>query len=144
MSSNSACIFCQIVAGEIPAHRVYEDEKVLVFMDLFPAHAGHTLIIPRAHSESLFETTSQDLQAVIAASKPLADALRQVFRPDGIAVMQLNGAAAGQTVFHYHMHLIPRNDGEPFGMHGKQRGDDQELSRQAAELAEAFQSSPSR
>ena len=143
MSTISSCIFCQIVADEAPAHRVYEDEKVLIFMDLFPAHAGHTLIIPRAHGDSLFETSSQDLQAVIAESKPLAEALRQVFQPDGIAVIQLNGAAAGQTVFHYHMHLIPRNEGEPFGVHGKKRADDNELARQAAALAEVFQSSSS-
>lgn len=143
MSTTRSCIFCQIVAGEAPAHRVYEDAKILIFMDLFPAHPGHTLIIPRSHGESLFETSSQDLQAVIAESKPLAEALRQVFQPDGIAVMQLNGAAAGQTVFHYHMHLIPRNEGEPFGVHGKKRADDHELARQAAALAEVFQPSSS-
>ena len=139
MSETSACIFCQIVAGAAPAHRVYGDENVLIFMDLFPAHPGHTLIIPRAHSENLLETSEADLQAVMTHSKNLAQALYQVFEPDGIAVMQLNGAAAGQTVFHYHMHLIPRIEGEPFGMHGKKRANDDELARQAAALRKAFQ-----
>jgi len=139
LSDNDDCIFCAIVAGKAPAHRVYEDDQVLIFMDLFPAHTGHTLVIPKRHGASVFETTVADLQAVIAQSKPLAEALRTVFEPDGIAVLQLNGAAAGQTVFHYHMHLIPRNEGEPFGIHGKKMGDAEELAAHAARLAEAFE-----
>lgn len=133
------CIFCAIVAGTAPAHRVYEDDRVLIFMDLFPAHKGHTLVIPKAHRESLFEASVEELQAVVAQTKPLAEALRAVFAPDGIAVMQLNGAAAGQTVFHYHMHLIPRMAGEPFGVHGKKRADEAALAAQAARLAEVFE-----
>ena len=139
MSDHGDCIFCAIVAGKAPAHRVYEDEQILIFMDLFPAHAGHTLVIPKRHSESLFETSSEDLQAVIAQSKPLAEALRSVFDSDGIAVIQLNGEAAGQTVFHYHMHLIPRNTGEPFGIHGKKQAAAEVLAGQAARLAAVFE-----
>ena len=139
MSDHGDCIFCAIVAGKAPAHRVYEDERILIFMDLFPAHAGHTLVIPKRHSESLFETSSEDLQAVIVQSKPLAEALRSVFDSDGIAVIQLNGEAAGQTVFHYHMHLIPRNTGEPFGIHGKKKAAAEVLAGQAARLAAVFE-----
>lgn len=138
LSESSDCIFCAIVAGRAPAHRVFEDERVLIFMDLFPAQPGHTLIIPKQHGETLFETSSEDLQAVAAHSKPLASAIRSVFRPDGIAVMQLNGAAAGQTVFHYHMHLIPRQAGDPFRGHGKEPGDPDELARHATQLGAAF------
>ena len=138
MSPEAPCIFCEIVARRASAHRVYEDESVLIFMDLFPAHPGHTLVIPKLHNETLFETSTDDLKAVIAQSKPLAHAIRQVFEPDGIAVIQLNGAAAGQTVFHYHMHLIPRNEGEPFGIHGKRMGDAAVLASQAAKLAAVF------
>jgi histidine triad (HIT) family protein len=138
MTRSNDCIFCSIVAGDAPAHRVYEDERVLIFMDLFPAHAGHTLIIPKRHGENLFEVAPEDLDAVIRQSKALAEALRTVLEPDGIAVIQLNGAAAGQTVFHYHMHLIPRMEGEPFGVHGKKRGDDDALTDHAARLAAAF------
>jgi len=138
MTRSNDCIFCSIVAGDAPAHRVYEDERVLIFMDLFPAHAGHTLIIPKRHGENLFEVAPEDLDAVIRQSKALAEALRTVLRPDGIAVVQLNGAAAGQTVFHYHMHLIPRMEGEPFGVHGKKRAADDVLTDHAARLAAAF------
>ena len=132
------CIFCAIVEGHAPAHRVYEDDRILIFMDLFPAHEGHPLIIPKRHGKNLFEVHSEDLAAVIRQSVPLGRALEAVFDPDGIAVIQLNGAAAGQTVFHYHMHLIPRREGEPFGVHGKQRADDALLADHAARLALAY------
>ena len=134
----SNCIFCAIVDGRAPAHTVYEDERILVFMDLFPAHEGHALIIPKRHGENLFDVEPDDLEAVMRASVRLGEAQKHVFSPDGIAVMQLNGAAAGQTVFHYHMHLIPRLKGEPFGVHGKKQGDSRVLAAQAARLAEAF------
>lgn len=136
------CIFCAIIAGRAPAHRVYEDERILIFMDLFPAHAGHTLLVPKRHGENLFEVELEDLDAIIRASVSLGDALKQVFAPDGIAVVQLNGAAAGQTVFHYHMHLIPRMEGEPFGVHGKKQGDAAELADQAARLAAVYTPAP--
>ena len=132
------CIFCAIIAGRAPAHRVYEDDRILIFMDLFPAHAGHTLIVPKRHGENLFEVEAGDLDAIIRASVSLGDALKRVFAPDGIAVIQLNGAAAGQTVFHYHMHLIPRMEGEPFGVHGKKQGDAAELADQAARIAAVY------
>lgn len=132
------CIFCAIIAGRAPAHRVYEDDRILIFMDLFPAHAGHTLIVPKRHGENLFEVEAGDLDAIIRASVSLGEALKRVFAPDGIAVIQLNGAAAGQTVFHYHMHLIPRMEGEPFGVHGKKQGDAAELADQAARLAAVY------
>ena len=138
MTTASDCIFCAIVQGRAPAHRIYEDDRILVFMDLFPAHEGHSLIIPKAHGRDLFEIHPDDLAAVICQSVALGRALHSVFDPDGIAVMQLNGAAAGQTVFHYHMHLIPRNQGEAFATHGKQRADDAVLAEHAARLSAAF------
>jgi histidine triad (HIT) family protein len=138
LSPHGDCIFCAIVADKAPAHRVYEDDRVLIFMDLFPAHMGHTLLIPKRHGATLFDTAVEDLRAVIAQSKPLAEAMQSVFEPDGIAVIQLNGAAAGQTVFHYHMHMIPRNEGEPFGIHGKKMADAEVLADHAARLAAAF------
>ena len=138
MTTNEDCIFCAIVTGNAPAHRVYEDDQILIFMDLFPAHTGHTLIIPKQHGATLIETSTEDLKAMIASSKPLAEAIHEVFDPDGIAIVQLNGEAAGQTVFHYHMHLIPRNKGEPFGIHGKRRADAQDLADHASRLAAAF------
>ena len=139
MSAENACIFCMIVAGEAPAHKVYENDRLLIFMDLFPVSPGHTLIIPKAHGKDLFEVEPGDLQAMIAHSKPLAEAIREVFSPDGIAVVQLNGAAAGQTVFHYHMHLIPRMEGDPpGGLHGKKQAEASVLAERASKLAEVF------
>lgn len=132
------CIFCRIVAGDAPAHRVHEDERTLTFLDLFPVGRGHLLVVPKTHGENLFEVGAEDLQAVMAVSQRMAFALREALAPDGIGVHQLNGAAAGQTVFHYHMHLIPRHMGDPPALHGRVQGDDAELARTAAEIRAAL------
>jgi len=132
------CIFCRIVAGQATASRILEGPDCLVFMDLFPASKGHTLIIPKPHSESLFETPVEALSRVMAISKPLAEALRAVFEPDGLSVIQLNGAAAGQTVFHYHMHLIPRWFGQPLHIHGRRKAERARLDTQAATVRAAL------
>ena len=132
------CIFCKIVRKEAPAHVVHEDDRVLVFMDIFPVADGHTLIIPKAHATNLLHAEEGDLAAVIARSRPVAQALRKVLAPDGIGVFQLNGAAAGQTVFHYHMHLIPRNQGDALQIHSRTPGDPQRLAELARRLGEAL------
>ena len=132
------CIFCKIVSGEAPAHRVYEDNRTLSFMDLFPVADGHTLVIPKAHYSNLLDAAPTDLSAVIEQSHRLAHALREVFAPDGIGVFQLNGAAAGQTVFHYHMHLIPRMQGDPLQIHSRSEGDARRLAENARRLASAL------
>ena len=132
------CIFCKIVSGEAPASVVAEDERTLVFMDLFPSSEGHTLIIPKNHFPDLFDADPADLRAVIERSQQVAHALRRVVSPDGIGVYQLNGSAAGQSVFHYHMHLIPRMQGDPLTMHGRGQADPQQLNELAAKLAAAL------
>ena len=132
--SKPDCIFCHIVAGDAPAHRVHEDERTLTFLDLFPVGRGHLLVVPKRHGENLFDVDPEDLQAVMAVSRRMAFALREALAPDGIGVHQLNGAAAGQTVFHYHMHLIPRNQGDPPVLHGRVQGEESELARTAAEI----------
>jgi histidine triad (HIT) family protein len=131
------CIFCKIVAGEAPAHRVHEDERTLAFMDLFPVADGHVLVIPKAHCHNLLDAELDDLRAVGARSRSLARAIREVLSPDGIGTFQLNGAAAGQTVFHYHLHLIPRRAGDALQIHGRGRGDPARLAEVASRLAEA-------
>ncbi len=133
------CIFCRIAAGEAPCFRVYEDARVLVFLDIFPTSRGHTLLIPKAHSENLFETDPDDLAAVVRVSRRIARTLRKELAPDGLGVFQLNGAAAGQTVFHYHMHLIPRRQGEGMQVHSRVRGDDAELAALAERLRLALE-----
>lgn len=132
------CIFCKIVSGEAPAHRVFEDERTLVFMDLFPVAKGHSLVIPKAHSTNLLDTDDEELAAVVTHSRRVAHAIRRALAPDGIGVAQLNGAAAGQTIFHYHMHLIPRMQGEPFQLHGRTQGDPEQLAETARKLAAAL------
>lgn len=107
------CIFCKIVKGEIPCFKVYEDDRVLAFEDINPITTGHTLIIPKTHAENLWEISAKDLAAIAAVSKKVADAIKVVLKPAGMAVAQLNGRAVNQVVMHYHMHLIPRGEQEP-------------------------------
>jgi histidine triad (HIT) family protein len=132
------CIFCRIVRGEAPCHHVYEDDLVIAFMDIQPVGDGHLLVVPKRHFETLLEADEASLLAVASVSRRLALALRRAFSPDGIGVHQLNGAAAGQTVFHYHMHLIPRNHGDPILFHGRKAGDPARLAENAKRIAAAL------
>lgn len=131
-----ACIFCAIVAGRAPCHRVTEDDQTLVFMDLFPAMPGHTLVVTREHFENVHDATPEAMAAVGAMAKRVADALRAEFTPAGLSVYQANGAAAGQTVFHYHMHLMPRAEGSTLTLHGRAQAQADELARIAARLSD--------
>jgi histidine triad (HIT) family protein len=110
------CIFCKIRDGQIPSMRVYEDERTLCIMDVSPLNAGHCLVITRAHAATLFDTDPADLSAAIVAAQKVALAIRQALKPDGLNMLQANGAAAFQSVPHFHLHLIPRwtNDGKGF------------------------------
>ena len=132
------CIFCQIVEGRASAHVVDDDERTLVFMDIFPVADGHTLIIPKRHCDDLFAADPEDLRAVVTRSHQVAAAIRRVIAPDGLGVFQLNGAAAGQTVFHYHMHLIPRNAGDSLQIHSRKPGDPERLAEVASALKAAL------
>ncbi len=107
------CIFCKIVKGEIPSSMVYQDDRVLAFADINPITTGHTLIIPKAHAENIWEMAPEDLTAIHLASKKVAEAMKSALDPDGIALMQLNGKGVNQVVMHYHLHLIPRPKGGP-------------------------------
>jgi histidine triad (HIT) family protein len=107
------CTFCRIVKGELPCFKVFEDQRVLAFEDINPIAEGHTLIIPRRHAENLWEISEEDLAAIHLVSKKVVHALREVLKPTGIAVLQLNGQGAMQAVLHYHLHLVPRIPGTP-------------------------------
>lgn len=131
---SESCIFCRIVAGNAPAHIVYTDDRLVAFLDLFPAHRGHTLIIPRRHSDDIFNAEPDDIAAVGRLAVPLARVLDRVIGADGLGVHQLNRAAAGQTVFHYHMHLIPQTAGQPLSIHGRQQGVGSELASLAGAI----------
>ncbi len=133
------CIFCRIVRGEAPCHKVHEDELTVTFLDIFPVAHGHTLIVTRQHYENLFEATRDALCAVAANARRVGRAIRRELAPQGLGVFQLNGAAAGQTVFHYHMHLIPRSGGDALRIHARERGDDAGLAELARCLARSVE-----
>lgn len=104
----SGCVFCRIAAGEAPAERVFEDERTLAFLDIHPAGEGHTLVIPKAHAETIFDVPAEDWEALWRTARRVATALRTAFDPDGLYVRQANGHLGGQEVMHLHAHLIPR------------------------------------
>jgi histidine triad (HIT) family protein len=106
------CIFCKIVSGEIPSERVYEDDKVLAFMDINPLNDGHLLVVPKAHAATIFEITEADLLALMSATHKLAAAVQKALSPDGLNLLQLNGKAANQMVPHLHVHIVPRWSGD--------------------------------
>jgi histidine triad (HIT) family protein len=107
------CIFCKIVAGELPATIVDEDERTIAFMDINPATRGHALVVPRLHTPDLLSIDPGELAAVVEASQRLASRVKERLRADGVNVINSCGAAAWQTVFHFHMHVIPRYQGDP-------------------------------
>ena len=107
------CIFCKIVAGEIPAQIVDEHERTIAFMDISPATRGHLLVIPREHSRDLLEIDADDLAAVANMAQTLARRIMDRLDPDGVNLLNSCGAAAWQTVFHFHVHVIPRYDDDP-------------------------------
>ncbi|RKU38148.1 HIT family protein [Candidatus Poribacteria bacterium] len=107
------CIFCAIVAGKIPAAKVYEDEHVLAFMDIAPANPGHTLVIPKQHYRNIFDMPPEIGGKIMEVAIRLAAAIRKALNPDGLNLFQSNEPAAFQTVFHFHLHLIPRWAADP-------------------------------
>lgn len=109
----SDCIFCKIANGEIPSATLYEDDEFRVILDLGPASKGHALVLPKAHFANICEMPEDLLGRAFSVAKKAAAAITEGLHADGINVVQNNGTAAGQTVFHFHIHLIPRYEGEP-------------------------------
>jgi len=129
------CIFCKIVAAELPAELVDSDERTVSFMDINPATRGHALVIPRAHAEDLFTVSAEDLAATIASAGRLAERMRDTIRPDGFNILNSCGRAAWQTVFHFHLHVVPRYHDDPLELPWvPSPGDPDEIARVAAEL----------
>lgn len=113
---DEACIFCKIAAGEIPSKTLYEDEEFRVILDLGPATRGHALILPRNHYRNLFELPEDQAEKVIVLAKKMAQQMKEKLHCDGFNLVQNNEEVAGQTVFHFHMHLIPRYEGDEAGI----------------------------
>ena len=113
----SDCIFCKIANGEIPSSTIYEDADFRVILDLGPATKGHALLLPKKHYANLFELDDEVAGKVLKTAKKVAGQMKDALHADGFNLVQNNGEAAGQTVFHFHMHLIPRYEGDRAGIH---------------------------
>lgn len=138
MSYNPNNIFAKILRGEIPAHKVYEDEHTLAFMDVMPQSDGHTLVIPKAAAETIFDLSPETLKNLISVTQYIATAAKKAFAADGVTLMQFNGAAAGQTVPHIHFHIIPRYTGKSLQAHGRSMADNVLLAQHAEQLRSAL------
>ena len=138
MSYDASNIFGKILRGEIPAHKVYEDDAALVMMDIFPQSRGHVLVIPKAPSRNLLDADPAVLSAVMPLVQKVAQAVRKASGADGVRLAQFNEAPAGQTVFHLHFHVIPIYEGVPLGAHGGAKADDAELAQLAKDIAAAL------
>lgn len=136
MSSAEDCLFCRIVAGELPARVIAEDDQTLAFMDISPATRGHALVIPKRHSEDLFEIDDDDLEACVASARQVALLARDRLGADGVNLLNSCRPAAWQTVYHFHVHVIPRYDGDPLQLPWTPRaGDEDEIAAAAAAYA---------
>ncbi len=131
-------IFARIVRGEIPCHKVYEDAETLAFMDIMPQAEGHTLVVPKAPGEDVFATPPEAVAAAMRTAQKVARAVNKAFAPPGIMIAQLNGPAAGQSVFHLHFHIIPRYAGKDLGIHAANPADSAVLAAHAARIRAAL------
>lgn len=138
MSYDTNNIFARILRGEIPAHKVHEDEATLAFMDVMPQADGHTLVIPKVAAENLFDLPPADLGRLIQVTQRVAVAVRAAFQPDGLTLMQFNGPEAGQTVFHIHFHIVPRYAGVGLRSHSRQMADNTLLAEHAQRIRTAL------
>ena len=129
------CLFCGIVAGSIPSEMIDSDERTVAFMDVNPATPGHALVVPREHSADLLEIGAEDLTATILAVQRLSKRMKDVLGADGIDLINACGAAAWQTVFHFHIHVVPRYEGDPLKLPWiPEPGDSDEIALAAQRL----------
>ncbi|HEY7892294.1 MAG TPA: HIT family protein [Solirubrobacteraceae bacterium] len=134
--SEQDCIFCKIIAGEMSARVIDEDERTVSFMDINPATNGHALVIPRTHAADLLSVEREDLQAVALAAQRLANRMRERLAADGVNLINSCGAAAWQTIFHFHVHVIPRYRSDPLRLPWIPKPGDQQQIAQAASALE--------
>ena len=132
MSYDPNNVFAQILDGSLSSEQVFEDGRTLVIMDIMPATEGHVLIIPKTRTENIYHMDNEFLSAVGATTKKIAAAIKEALNPSGVIIKQFNGSDAGQTVFHYHVHIIPVYPNERIGEHGANIADPEQLARVAA------------
>ena len=138
MSYDDSNVFAKILRGEIPSHKVHEDDDVVVFMDAMPQAPGHTLVVPKAPSRNLLDADPAVLTKVIPVVQRTARAVKRAFAADGVSVVQFNEPASGQTVFHLHFHIIPRHEGIPLMPHSRQMEQPQVLAAHADKIRKAL------
>ncbi|MXN64145.1 HIT domain-containing protein [Stappia sp. GBMRC 2046] len=131
-------VFAKILRGELPCHKIYEDDKTLAFMDIMPRGDGHALVIPKTPSRNIFDIQPQDMADVMATVQKVARAVVKAFEADGATIQQFNEPAGGQVVFHTHVHVIPRFDGVKLRPHTGDMADGDVLGEQAARIREAL------
>jgi len=131
-------VFARVLRGELPCVRVYEDEHTLAFMDIMPQAEGHTLVIPKAPAADLLSLPEAYLGPLMATTQRVARAVKTALEPSGLLVAQLNGAAAGQSVFHLHFHVIPRNNGLELALHAREMAAPAALEAVAARIRAAI------
>ena len=127
-------IFAKVLRGEIPCHKIYEDEDTLAFLDIMPRTEGHALVVTKEKARDLFDIKPEALGKLMAVVQKLAPKIKEAVGADGVLIQQFNGAAAGQTVFHLHVHIIPRKEGEALKPHAGQMADQAELATTAEEI----------
>ena len=135
MRRDPDCVFCKIVAGEIPSFKLFEDEATLAFMDINPASEGHALVIPKEHAPDLYAVSDEALARTSVTAKRVAAALARTLNPDGLNLVQCNGAAAAQSVMHFHVHVLPRVTDDGLAMNwGLKLGDIDAIGRLAERI----------
>jgi histidine triad (HIT) family protein len=142
MSAQQDCIFCKIVAGEIPSFKIHEDDDTLAFMDINPANEGHALVIPKEHAEDLHAISDEAVSRTVIAAKKIAAAVEKTLTPGGINLVQCNGPAAAQSVLHFHMHVLPRREGDELKLNwGIKPGDMDAIAGLAERIKENLEES---
>lgn len=131
-------IFTKIMAGEMPCHKIYEDDKTFAFLDIMPRSRGHCLVIPKNGARNLLDVDADDLAAVMATTQKIARAVLGAFDAQGVTILQANESAAGQVVFHLHFHIMPRYDGEPMAPPASKMAAPEELEAVADQLRAAL------
>ncbi len=132
-------VFAKVLRGEIPCHKIYEDEDTLAFLDIMPRTEGHALVITKENARDLFDVSPKALAKLMAVAQKLAPQIKDAVGADGVLIQQFNGAAAGQTVFHLHVHIIPRKEGEALKPHAGKMADQAALAATAEKIRKTLQ-----
>jgi histidine triad (HIT) family protein len=134
MTADADCLFCKIIAGEIPCFKLFENDDTLAFMDINPANEGHALVIPKEHARDVYAVSDAAITATVKTAKKLAAAIDKTLKPDGLNLLQCNGPAAAQSVFHFHMHVLPRQEGDELKLNWGLKPGDMDAIGALAEL----------